>query len=211
MPDSGKTLRPRPSRAGFLLVDSSFKPLYSTSEAIQILTYPKSPQEVKSIDSFLAKKIRLSWHAHQSSPPSPFLAEFVSGRRRYLCWVFPLNSHSQSPFQPTVGLLLLRRLGESIDISQIAKEFHITQREQEVVRYLVEGLSSKEIGDRMKISPNTVNAFLRLVMIKIGISNRSGIMGKIIKNQLLHDPAESLLNAQNLSHPATPAEKLTRG
>jgi DNA-binding CsgD family transcriptional regulator len=35
------------------------------------------------------------------------------------------------------------------------------------------------MADRMKISPNTVKSFLRLVMVKMGVSTRSGILGKI--------------------------------
>jgi len=47
------------------------------------------------------------------------------------------------------------------------------------VEYLLQGLTSKEIAARMNISPNTVKAFLRLVMVKMKVSTRSGIAGKI--------------------------------
>ena len=49
------------------------------------------------------------------------------------------------------------------------------------MEFLIQGLSSKEIAYRMNISPNTVKAFFRLVMLKMEVSNRSGIMGKIIQ------------------------------
>jgi DNA-binding CsgD family transcriptional regulator len=45
---------------------------------------------------------------------------------------------------------------------------------------LLEGLTSKEIADRMGISPNTVKAFIRLVMVKMNVSTRSGIIGRIV-------------------------------
>jgi hypothetical protein len=32
----------------------------------------------------------------------------------------------------------------------------------------------------MSISPNTVKAFIRLVMVKMNVSTRSGIIGKIV-------------------------------
>jgi DNA-binding CsgD family transcriptional regulator len=32
----------------------------------------------------------------------------------------------------------------------------------------------------MGISPNTVKAFLRLVMVKMGVSTRSGIVGRFV-------------------------------
>ena len=56
----------------------------------------------------------------------------------------------------------------------------------------MQGLTSKEIAVRMKISPNTVKAFLRLVMVKMKVSTRSGIAGKLkehdrqIKRYSLH-------------------------
>jgi DNA-binding CsgD family transcriptional regulator len=65
------------------------------------------------------------------------------------------------------------------ELAEIGARFRLTSREQETVELLFEGLTSKEIADRMKISPNTVKAFLRLVMVKMGVSTRSGIIGKI--------------------------------
>jgi DNA-binding CsgD family transcriptional regulator len=48
---------------------------------------------------------------------------------------------------------------------------------------LLQGLTSKEIAARMSISPNTVKAFLRLVMVKMGVSTRSGIVGRVVGPQ----------------------------
>ena len=45
---------------------------------------------------------------------------------------------------------------------------------------MMQGLSSKEIATRMNVSPNTVKAFLRVVMIKMGVSSRSAIVGKVM-------------------------------
>ena len=64
-------------------------------------------------------------------------------------------------------------------IAEISDRFGLTARERETVQFLLEGFTSKEIAQRMKISPNTVKAFIRLVMVKMGVSTRSGIIGKI--------------------------------
>ena len=45
---------------------------------------------------------------------------------------------------------------------------------------LLQGLTSQEIGARMKISPNTVKAFLRLVKIKLDVTTRPEIVYKIL-------------------------------
>jgi DNA-binding NarL/FixJ family response regulator len=48
------------------------------------------------------------------------------------------------------------------------------------MRLLAEGYCSKEIAARMEISPNTVKAFVHLVMVKMSVSTRSGIIGKMV-------------------------------
>ena len=48
------------------------------------------------------------------------------------------------------------------------------------MQYLLQGLSSKEIANRMDVSPNTVKTFLRLIMIKMGVSSRAAIVAKVI-------------------------------
>ena len=67
---------------------------------------------------------------------------------------------------------------------QTSQEFHLTHREQEVVRLLIMGLTNKEIADRMGISANTVKGFVRLVMLKMGTSGRSGIVAKVLLRAL---------------------------
>jgi hypothetical protein len=53
---------------------------------------------------------------------------------------------------------------------------------------MLSGLTSKEIADRMKISPNTVNAFLLVVIIKIGVSTGSRIVGEVVTTKCNADP-----------------------
>jgi DNA-binding CsgD family transcriptional regulator len=101
----------------------------------------------------------------------------VSGKRLYLCRSFRANALSNS--RPLVAVLLERVSAASISLTQVSERFHLTTREQEVLQYLSEGgLTTKEIAMRMGISPNTVKSFLRLIMLKMGVSTRSGIVGK---------------------------------
>jgi DNA-binding CsgD family transcriptional regulator len=62
-------------------------------------------------------------------------------------------------------------------------EYNLTTREQSVVILLSQGLTSKEIGVRLDISPNTVKAFLRIIMVKMGVSTRSGIVGRALSTE----------------------------
>ena len=65
-------------------------------------------------------------------------------------------------------------------LSEISHEFHLTQREQEMVTLLIRGLGNKEIAERLGISVNTVKTFLRLVMIKMGVRSRSRIVSTVL-------------------------------
>lgn len=76
-------------------------------------------------------------------------------------------------------LLLERSTNGAATLGQICARFCLTPREQETVELLFEGMTNKEIANRMKISANTVKVFVRMVMVKMGVSTRSGIVGKI--------------------------------
>jgi len=67
--------------------------------------------------------------------------------------------------------------------SQISGLFNLTEREREALEYLLQGLSNKAIANRMNISPNTVKAYMRTIMIKTGATSRSAMVGKIILSQ----------------------------
>ncbi len=166
-----------PSRLGFLLVDALLKPIYVNAEAIQVLTYPQPLPEIAALDRYLSEMIRLLLPEDQPLPP----AGFMSGRRQYLCRVLPVNSRSEVPSHAT-AVLLERSAQKFIDVAQAAEEFRLSCRELETVTHLLQGLTSKEIARRMDISPYTVKTYVRLVMIKMGVSTRSGVVGKLVRN-----------------------------
>jgi DNA-binding CsgD family transcriptional regulator len=90
-----------------------------------------------------------------------------------------VDCNRNSPVQPAFAVLLERDAAASTGLTEISAQFNLTQRERETVEFLLQGLTSKEIATRMQISPNTVKAFLRLVMVKMKVSTRSGIAGRI--------------------------------
>jgi len=167
------------SQPGFLLLDKSLGAVASNHEAFRILTYPNLPERIKRIDVFLGDKIRAGLVSRQSPHGLEFVKEFKSGRRKYFCRSFLVDTNGEGTI-PVVALLLERCSSGTTAVAQIGQDFELTQREKETVELLIQGLTSKEIATRMKISPNTVKAFLRIVMVKMGVSTRSGILGKVI-------------------------------
>jgi DNA-binding CsgD family transcriptional regulator len=179
-------------RPGLVVVDRSLNLVASNIEAIHILTFPSPVEKIPNLESWLTKRIRAGLVDRASRAPFGFVDQFKSAKRTYHCRTFPLNlnGNAEVPNHPALVLLLERKANGGVGLDEVGARFGLTPREQATVRFLFEGLTSKEIADRMKISPNTVKAFLRLVMVKMGVSTRSGIIGKIAGAKQL--PGEQL-------------------
>jgi DNA-binding CsgD family transcriptional regulator len=170
------------TRPGLIVMDSSSAVLAYNGEALKILTYPEQPEKIRHVENWLANKICTDL-AGRHSPPK-LANEFRSARRVYLCRHFPLERRAHTGNGSTSNgalqiIMLERKSNEAVKLAEVAERFGLTAREQETVRYLLEGFTSKEIAQHMNISPNTVKAFLRLVMVKMSVSTRSGIIGRI--------------------------------
>jgi len=165
---------------GFLLLNFNYHPIFANSAATEILSYPQKPCVQKDLALFLASKVRSTLLLGQSSPASGVVSRFSSGRRVYQCRAYRVNPVAGGEFQASVAVILERCPNRTSSLTQVSERFHLTSREQEVVQYLVEGLTTKEIAVRLEISPNTVKAFLHSVMIKMGVSTRSGVVGKAL-------------------------------
>jgi DNA-binding CsgD family transcriptional regulator len=184
----GNQLHTAPARPGLIVVDATLTVVASNAEALQILTFPDRPEKIQHLDAWLARRVRSDLVERHS--PSRVAGEFHSAKRTYVCRSFALDppvNHKTGNHKIGVGqadglliFLLERKSNESVTISEITERFGLTVREQETVQFLLEGFTSKEIAQRMKISPNTVKAFIRLVMVKMSVSTRSGIIGKMV-------------------------------
>jgi len=168
------------SRIGLVLLDSSLKAVFYNAEALRILGYPnKLP---RTPDLAVSRSIR-SLAEQTPGVDLPTTMPFVSGRRRYVCRAFNLETASDAASWPTIAITLER---DCMLRDQVAR-FQLTDREIEVVQHLAGGLTSKEIAQRMNISLNTVKTFFRLVMIKMGVTTRAGVIGKLVRRAPARD------------------------
>jgi len=173
--------------------------MWFNREAVQILGYPDNVESLTNSEFLLRETMRARLLTTSPAGESVFVKEVQSGRRRYCCRAFPIDSHGEELCQPTAVLLERAPLGP-VPLSQVCQQFNLTQREQEVLVHLLQGIRNKEIADRMNISSNTVRAFLRLIMIKTGVSSRSAIVGKILTTQRSAELITSpLLSRANVS------------
>jgi len=174
--------------AGFLLLDASLQPIYASEEALAILSYPEVPSKNKDLGNCLQSKIRSLLHSngnhnghHNGFSPSKFLHEVASGKRCYQLRAFSVKSNLGIVRGPAIALLLERNHRGARNLESVAQKFRLTRREWETVDLLLQDLTTKQIASRMDISPYTVKAFLRSVMLKVGAENRTGIIGRILQ------------------------------
>lgn len=70
-------------------------------------------------------------------------------------------------------------MSKLVTLARLFDQYHFTPREQQTARLLAAGLTNKEIAARMGVSVNTVKAFIRFLMLKVGVSTRTGIVGRL--------------------------------
>jgi len=170
--------------AGFLLLDASLRPIYASEEALAILAYPGVPSKNKGFDNFLQSRIRslVSRNGnHNGFSAFKFVKEVTSGNRRYQLRAFSMKWNLGIGRGPAIAVLLERNYNGGLNLESVARKFRLTRRERETVDLLLQDLSTKQIANRMDISPNTAKAFLRSVMIKVGAENRTGIITRILQ------------------------------
>jgi DNA-binding NarL/FixJ family response regulator len=91
------------------------------------------------------------------------------------------------PFAAKVACDILRELApqpEERDKAPEEEVASVTAREKEILILLAQGLSNKEIGDKLAISPNTVKNHLQRLQNKLGVENRTQMISYAIKKYL---------------------------
>jgi two-component system response regulator NreC len=67
-----------------------------------------------------------------------------------------------------------------------SKKSLLTEREIEIIKLIVEGLSNKEIADKLFISPRTVDTHRTNLMKKLEVNNVAGLVRYAIRNGFMN-------------------------
>ena len=87
---------------------------------------------------------------------------------------------------PKAATLLLRRYKDA-EGEESAGLNDLSSREQEVLALTAEGFSSREIGQKLFISPKTVDTYRSRIMDKLGLSHRSELVRFALRVGLLKE------------------------
>jgi len=61
----------------------------------------------------------------------------------------------------------------------------LSQREREILKLVADGKTSREIAERLSISPKTVDTYRSRLMSKIGVKNLAGLIKFAIRHRLI--------------------------
>ena len=86
---------------------------------------------------------------------------------------------------PKATTLLLKEYKAAGEDSDLLRQ--LSSREQEVLALTAEGFSSKEIGEKLFISPKTVDTYRARIMEKLGLTHRSELVRFALRAGLLKE------------------------
>jgi len=171
----------RTHETGLVLMDLSLNAIAFDKGATRIFTAPEQPVDsTPQLPNELLDMIR----RHVPVDLPSFRQLFRIGDRDYACRAFLIAPSPSLLAQEVVALFLEREWAVSNTMTEVANAYHLTDREREVLVGLASmGLTNKEMAERMNIIPNTVKLFLRLIMVKMGVTTRAGIVAKLLQQQ----------------------------
>jgi DNA-binding NarL/FixJ family response regulator len=136
----------------------------------------------------------LTMHSHEEY----FMAAIKEGADGYLLKDAPSDQvveavrtvfHGESVIHPSLTRKLLNFHQQNQRKDK--EENSLTEREREVLTCLVEGLTNKEIGERLFVSDKTVKIHVSNIFKKLNVKSRSQVIIHAVQNKLVPFPPSS--------------------
>jgi two-component system, NarL family, response regulator NreC len=88
--------------------------------------------------------------------------------------------------QPSAGRVLARGVAQGTKVADDRARYEkLTERERDVLRLVAEGYSAPEIGERLFISPKTVDTYKQRINEKLGVAHRADYVKLALKLGLI--------------------------
>lgn len=98
---------------------------------------------------------------------------------------FSSTEVTRSPLSPSPATPIPKLDEKRQGITSPSSALHLTKREQEVLNLLTTGLSNAEIGNKLHLSPRTVEKYVSSLLRKTETSNRAEIVRFAMENHLV--------------------------
>jgi DNA-binding NarL/FixJ family response regulator len=95
-------------------------------------------------------------------------------------------AHGDVYVRPAAARVLAKNLTKKDPVASERERFErLTQRERDVLRFVAQGYSAPEIGEKLFISPKTVDTYKQRIQEKLGLAHRSDYVQLALKLGLL--------------------------
>ncbi len=95
-------------------------------------------------------------------------------------------AHGDMYMQPTAARAMAKGLQRKSEHADEREKYEkLTERERDVLRYVAGGFSAPEIGEKLFISPKTVDTYKQRINEKLGLAHRSDYVALALKLGLL--------------------------
>lgn len=166
---------------GFFLTDLAMHVIATDRGARQILGDPDNGSSEEILAGLPDElKVLLIGAASNQSPKSSF--SFRVRELEFKCRVFLLQQSDGSRMEPMLAVHLHKVVSLSDAVQSLSKRFHLTDREQIVLFNIALGATGKEAAEQMSISPNTVKSFVKSIMLKLNVTSRAAVIGKLLEH-----------------------------
>ena len=97
-------------------------------------------------------------------------------------------AHGDVYMQPSAARALAQRIQRRAEHADERTKFEkLTEREQNVLKFVARGYSAPEIGEKLFISPKTVDTYKQRINEKLGLAHRSDYVDFALKIGLLNE------------------------
>lgn len=86
---------------------------------------------------------------------------------------------------PDIALDLLNHRTTNTDLNKVLKEYKLTEKEYDIIKLIAEGLSNKDIGEKLFLSEGTIKNNVSTILSKLGLRDRTQIAVFAYKNHLI--------------------------
>ena len=171
---------------GIIVLNESLEPIYYNENAVSIMSNLDKPERNQKArpgplpkEIYLRCKELLTCAKQERSlepPQRPFDLTSLGTREK-----ISINLRLITHFENPLFLLCLEPEEHILCLSKVLRERGLTRRELDVVFLLSKGLKNSEIGEKLFISPNTVDNHLKSIYRKVGVKNRTSLVHRLMQ------------------------------
>ena len=141
----------------------------------------QSPDVHKSLDKKKHRDWIIDQFENNTSAEHAVRTVIYSNKHFYGICAFRLASGSQEGRESVIAVLVEGVSTQRLDLYRLNDSdlFHFSPREIEVIKVLQLGMTDKMIAAELKISPGTVQGYVKSIRGKLGVSTRTAILHKL--------------------------------